>query len=117
MTDYTKLIKALRRCSYMTVADALNEDYCKPCAYYTEDSADVTCIDRMMIDAADALEADEKRIAVLEKQIPKEGEWIIDEHGVHANKCSKCGFHFDTKWNYCPNCGARMRGKHDEQIH
>lgn len=51
-----ELIKALRRCSYMTVADELNEDYCKPCAYYTEDSADVTCIDRMMIDAADALE-------------------------------------------------------------
>lgn len=61
-----ELIAALRRCSYMTVADEMNDGYCKPCAYYTEDSADVTCIDRMMIDAADALEAAEQRTARLE---------------------------------------------------
>ena len=56
IANKAELIMALRRCSYMTVADELNEDYCKHCAYYTEDSVDVTCIDRMMIDAADALE-------------------------------------------------------------
>lgn len=55
--DDENLVKALRRCSYTTVAGADREDgYCKPCAYFTEDSADVTCIDRMMIDAADAIE-------------------------------------------------------------
>lgn len=65
-----ELIKALRRCSYTTVAGADREDgYCKPCAYYAEDSADVTCIDRMMIDAADALEAAEKRIDGLLKLV------------------------------------------------
>lgn len=63
-----ELIAALRRCSYMTVAGADREDgYCKPCAYYAEDSADVTCIDRMMIDAADALETAEQRIDELER--------------------------------------------------
>ena len=67
-----ELIKALRRCSYTTVAGAEREDgYCKPCAYFAEDTSDITCIDRMMIDAADALEAAEKRIAEL---MPKEGE-------------------------------------------
>ena len=60
---YAELIKALRRCSYMTVADELNEDYCKPCAYYTGDTAEVTCVERMEIDAADALEAADEKIA------------------------------------------------------
>lgn len=23
-------------------------------------------------------------------------------------KCSNCGVHIINKWNYCPNCGARM---------
>lgn len=57
----------------MTVADEMNDGYCKPCVYYTEDSADVTCIDRMMIAAADAIEE-------LQAQIPKRGEWI--RHGT-----------------------------------
>ena len=62
-----ELIKALRRCSYMTVAEPDREDgYCKPCAYFAEDASDITCIDRIMIDAADALEEAEKRIADLE---------------------------------------------------
>lgn len=62
-----ELIAALRRCSYTTVAGVDREDgYCKPCAFFAEDPTDITCIDRMMIDAADALEAAEKRIAVLE---------------------------------------------------
>ena len=57
-------IAALRRCSYTTVAGADREDgYCKPCAYFAEDTSDITCIDRMMIDAADALEAADIKIA------------------------------------------------------
>lgn len=63
-------IAALRRCSYTTVAGVDREDgYCKPCSYFAEDTSDITCIDRMMIDAADALEAAEKRIARLEEDL------------------------------------------------
>ena len=35
-------------------------------------------------------------------------------------RCSQCGNHICgdkehlKKWNYCPNCGARMRGEEDE---
>ena len=62
-------------------------------------------------EAADALEAAEKRIAELEAQMPKDGEWIEDEYGfIH---CSKCGMEWDEpehpQTNFCPSCGSRMR--------
>ena len=85
-----ELIASLRRCSYTTVAGADREDgYCKPCAYFAEDPTDITCMDMMMIDAADALEADDKRIAELERQLPKEGEWIMDEDPHDGDCCTK----------------------------
>ena len=46
------------------------------------------------------------------------GEWIEDEDidvsddGRFAVKCSECGKHNGySKTNFCPNCGADMRGK------
>lgn len=64
----------------------------------------------------------EKRIAELEAQLPKEGEWVWDaDTGIY--RCSECGGaspqedqdgeYIDCP-NYCPNCGAKMRGEHDE---
>jgi len=48
----------------------------------------------------------------------KHGKWIYRERmpfgvNVFAVDCSKCGYHTVTdglshKYNYCPNCGARM---------
>ena len=60
---YEELVRALRRCSYTTVAGCDREDgYCKPCAYFTSDKNDITCLDIMMIDAADAIEDLQKEI-------------------------------------------------------
>lgn len=47
------------------------------------------------------------------------GEWIHDRHfGVNLpeHKCSICGEweYSDTESNYCPHCGARMKGAEDE---
>lgn len=88
--------------------------------------------------AADALEAAEQRIAELERQhgeqltrnvmltvkIPKDGEWIkfnnpnyspFEFGGEYLYQCNRCGKVIAKATNYCPNCGAKMRGEHDEQ--
>lgn len=43
-----------------------------------------------------------------------EGEWISKHNGYWT--CSECGlsFLFYAKGNYCPNCGADMRGGKDD---
>ena len=45
------------------------------------------------------------------------GEWIKERtfNGLHYVKCNKCGYkehdHVKyTRFNFCPNCGARMTG-------
>lgn len=40
------------------------------------------------------------------------GEWIkVDDEEPIAYDCSECGSMMSKKYNYCPNCGADMRGK------
>ena len=43
----------------------------------------------------------------------KKGEWIISSDGYYPY-CSKCHFRPHEMTNYCPNCGADMRGEQDE---
>ena len=72
-------------------------------------------------------ESYEKHINELEAQLPKEGEWVEDDTTYcgadRANyNCSLCGKICGT-WkrgltqdelpNYCPNCGAKMKGEND----
>ena len=47
-----------------------------------------------------------------------QGEWIgVEEdwrHQIEFWKCSECDFAASSMYNYCPNCGARMKGADDE---
>ena len=50
---------------------------------------------------------------------PKRGEWIVHSNGKMCD-CSVCNesydrtFEYVDEWNFCPNCGADMRGTDDE---
>ena len=58
------------------------------------------------------------------REMPKKGEWIENDHDCYRF-CSICefGVHDDASYelygtylikpNFCPNCGADMRGKED----
>lgn len=41
------------------------------------------------------------------------GKWDASVNGTDYRVCSKCGYerHAGTKYNYCPICGADMRGE------
>lgn len=47
----------------------------------------------------------------------KTGEWeiyVISMLDGEGCKCSECGFEGAPYWDFCPNCGADMRGNADE---
>lgn len=53
---------------------------------------------------------------VIEAEPVRHGRWecVIEiVSGVSAGQCSECG-RCDFVKNYCPNCGAKMRGESDE---
>ena len=100
MTDYTKLVEALRHCngpSWLT---------CQICQYNNDM---MTCAYKMLRDAA----------AAIEELLPKRGKWIYKpkdaiEMMFTLPKCSVCGHESSDANNFCPNCGADMRGEQDE---
>ena len=51
----------------------------------------------------------EMAIKALEQE-PKTGHWIDHQEGrwIYA-QCSECGTVHDTRTNFCPNCGTRMK--------
>jgi hypothetical protein len=61
-----------------------------------------------------------KRIAELEAQIPKEGEWIeVNKIKTYCSNCNWASYSMlvqkdafilrNNKTKFCPNCGARMK--------
>ena len=68
---------------------------------------------KLLSDAADALEAAERRIAKLEAQLPKEAHWVAVDNGHGV--CSNCNRQdsIDNMATHCRYCGAKMRGEND----
>lgn len=59
----------------------------------------------------------ERAINTLPSAGRPQGEWIEQEDDYHHYwECSECGMGvgLDDIRNYCPNCGAKMKGADDE---
>ena len=62
-----------------------------------------------------------KRISDIPSAEPKQGEWVAtdntDEWYGPVYKCSICGSEVICDCdNYCPNCGARMKGERVDEM-
>ena len=57
------------------------------------------------------------QIRTIETIKPKRGEWVDRSGGIEGawNYCSVCGEQAIDLYDFCPNCGADMRGKDDER--
>jgi hypothetical protein len=62
----------------------------------------------------EAYSRDRKRLCELPSALPerKKGEW---SDGYRWQRCSLCKQTGKKSWNYCPHCGADMRGEKDER--
>lgn len=104
--ENTEIIKALRCC-------ASPDTPCKGlCSYHGVES----CLSKKDLDAADALEAAEKRIVELNAKCANLQSQINEMENEIEELMPKRGEWAYGKTNYCTNCGADMRkGEHDEQ--
>lgn len=86
-------------------ADALEYD-----TEWSEYHDGFTAYSQMEIDTAPTIDA----VSVVH------GEWIVSYiDGIKQTECSACGKSFTTYdvygWNYCPWCGAKMKGADDDK--
>lgn len=90
----------------MKSASELERELCEECPIYGQTGCD-HCYE-------DALQY---VIGMLEQE-PKTGHWIFignsDVNGLKICKCDACGKRTYGSHNFCPNCGADMRGEQDE---
>ena len=74
--------------------------------------------------AVSALIEDQKTLEQIIDEQPtieerKTGKWIDETFKpwglvYHPYRCDQCGDHSEADSNFCPNCGADMRGGQDE---
>ena len=114
MTDYKQLIEALRDCA--DTCNIIDECDIEACTYQDELPR---CVDKMMQDAAAAIEA-------LQAEMPKRGKWIrVQEVDIPGEMhpvafkcmCSICRneYLFPRIPRYCPDCGSMNTAKMEVQ--
>ena len=90
---------------------------------YRQDAINAVCLEIIKITDYPltlAYEIAEKAIEKLPSAQPerKKGKWtFLEPNGFKCSECNRylniaCG---DVKMNFCPNCGADMRGEQDEK--
>lgn len=134
MQDYKKLVDALRCCAGV---------HTKPtkCPDYDDSWCDGKCLDKHLIAAADAIEALQEQVRMLDKHDtdlhnegydvgyyagrrdwePKRGEWVrVEDEESYHYECSRCGerplysrYGDVVLSGVCPMCGAKMEVQDD----
>lgn len=83
--------------------------------YISKDSAIVKAL-KYIKDDADAFDCKEEILQLTAADVREnvKGEWIEIKH-TFLDQCSNCGYITkDVTTNYCPDCGADMRGANDD---
>lgn len=112
MTDYTKLVEALRYCV---------SGVCKNCSYFDKCKENGTDMAQLHNDAADAIEAlrfelDCVNDSIKQLALPVDGKWVRVEDGDSWHyECSRCrerplySLYGDIVLSgTCPFCGAKL---------
>lgn len=114
MTDYDKLVKALRckrdDCEGCDLA-FLDKDEGWMCQYAAKDDDAANAIEAMMKETAEAWDTAQHWAAKAQAQLPKRGKWIYKTvRGDNVPCCSICGMDNGTlyEFDHCPSCGAEM---------
>ena len=58
----------------------------------------------------------EREINAIPSADRPQGEWTqnVLRPDIHRYECSNCKAHHIARYDYCPSCGARMKGADDE---
>lgn len=71
---------------------------------------------KYIVDIKGEIEGDYEIIGKYEERPQGEWIWLGDNpNSNHKWSCNKCGRGVKEQENFCPNCGAAMRGKEDER--
>ena len=76
--------------------------------YYGEDERQLTIINaRKGIDVIEAMPSAEPE--------QKKGKWIVHDYalGRERYECAECKGRCDLEYDFCPSCGADMRGEYE----
>lgn len=133
--ENAEVIRALRCGGHNMMFTYCSKIDCPFCQFSYYEKLHKCNVQELGAKAADAFEAAEKRIAIVEEErdlerfaaknyldkidelkarLPKEGEWRGGQYDFYCSQCGVYQNYYTGKTNYCPNCGARMRGANDE---
>ena len=96
-------------------ADALRKEHCEDCNAIKDDpNCDICATMQWVNDAptADVAPVVHGRWLTWEEQFPGEIPKKKSRLGVF---CSACHNHADNMFDYCPNCGAKMRCDNEQE--
>lgn len=99
---------ALKIIENIPSADVVERSKCKECEELCKECAVESAAEyRIAHHIAQIIENEQGMRVILQNNERKSGKWI-------ELRCSECGQVDYSKPNYCPNCGADMRGESDE---